>query len=310
MQDKSIDSLLNEDMNQVESSEGEYLNQIELSEKLNQVGSGIWDLGSYPDKKFMSMFIGFIDGDGYFDIGEQKQYNKVNKSLRKSTIRIRLASNVHSRDLPLFKYFTSVLRVGTISKINKRNQVTIIFYKQDLIDVIIPLINKYKLEFLTKERKKQYILLKYILNNKIIYWEDVNINNIDEKLNMFDYKYYVNLDFFHDWIVGFTIAEGCFMIKKDNSAYYQIRQTGIEAYEIIKAICIVIAKREAYNIKPDKANSYQLSLSSRKDIQNVINFFSSDWNYQLKGYKLIQYLTWLEKLRNIKRYEKLNIFTP
>jgi hypothetical protein len=31
-----------------------------------------------PNKKFMRMFIGFFDGDGYFDIGEQKQYNKQN----------------------------------------------------------------------------------------------------------------------------------------------------------------------------------------------------------------------------------------
>ena len=29
-----------------------------------------------PDKKFMAMFMGFMDGDGYFDIGEQKQYSK------------------------------------------------------------------------------------------------------------------------------------------------------------------------------------------------------------------------------------------
>lgn len=34
-----------------------------------------------PDKKFMGMFLGFIDGDGYFDIGEQKQYNKLTKAL-------------------------------------------------------------------------------------------------------------------------------------------------------------------------------------------------------------------------------------
>jgi len=25
-----------------------------------------------PSRKFMAMFMGFMDGDGYFDIGEQK----------------------------------------------------------------------------------------------------------------------------------------------------------------------------------------------------------------------------------------------
>ena len=33
-----------------------------------------------PTKVFMGMLMGFIDGGGYFDIGEQKQYNKKNKS--------------------------------------------------------------------------------------------------------------------------------------------------------------------------------------------------------------------------------------
>lgn len=56
----------------------------------------------------MAMFIGFMDGDGYFDIGEQNQYNRKTKSLVKSTIRIRLASNVHIRDLKLLEYFVEV----------------------------------------------------------------------------------------------------------------------------------------------------------------------------------------------------------
>lgn len=53
----------------------------------------------------MAMFMGFFDGDGYFDIGEQKQYSKAKILLTpaSSIIRIRLASNVHSRDLLLLE---------------------------------------------------------------------------------------------------------------------------------------------------------------------------------------------------------------
>jgi hypothetical protein len=81
------------------------------------------------DKKFMAMFIGFMDGDGYFDIGEQKQYNKLTKNLVKSTIRIRLATNVHVRDLFLLEYFVKVLGVGKISIMSgiNRDQVRVIF---------------------------------------------------------------------------------------------------------------------------------------------------------------------------------------
>lgn len=260
-----------------------------------------------PDKKFMSMFMGFIDGDGYFDIGEQKQYLKKTKLPAKSTIRLRLASNVHSRDLSLLKYFVDVLGVGKISNMSNRNQVRIIFFKQDLVKIILPLIYKYNLEFLTKERKFQYKLLKYILDNNIIHWENIDLNKVYTNLKINDFNYYVNLDFIHDWIVGFTIAEGSFIIKSNNSASFQIRQTGIEAYEIIKTISIIIAKKEVNIIKPDSSNSYLLTLTSRKDIQNVINFFSPPLKNELKGYKLIQYKDWLEKLRKLKRYQGLNI---
>jgi len=43
-----------------------------------------------PGKKFMSMFVGLVDGDGWIEIGPQKQYHKITKSLKLSTIRIRL----------------------------------------------------------------------------------------------------------------------------------------------------------------------------------------------------------------------------
>lgn len=190
---------------------------------------------------------------------------------------------------------------------SNRNQVRIIFFKQDLVKIILPLIYKYNLEFLTKERKFQYKLLKYILDNNIIHWENIDLNKVFTNLKINDFNYYVNLDFIHDWIVGFTIAEGSFIIKSNNSASFQIRQTGIEAYEIIKTISIIIAKKEVNIIKPDSSNSYLLTLTSRKDIQNVINFFSPPLKNELKGYKLIQYKDWLEKLRKLKRYQGLNI---
>ncbi len=30
-----------------------------------------------PGKKFMSMFVGLVDGDGWIEIGPQKQYHKI-----------------------------------------------------------------------------------------------------------------------------------------------------------------------------------------------------------------------------------------
>lgn len=112
-----------------------------------------------------------MDGDGYFDIGEQKQYNK-NKTLARSTIRIRLACNVNVRDLTLLEYFVRTLGVGKIdySMMAKREQVRVIFSKKDLVTVIIPLIKKYELIFLTSQRAIQFSQVNYILENSIVHW--------------------------------------------------------------------------------------------------------------------------------------------
>jgi len=140
------------------------LGHIMLSNQFNSIPI---QSGNKPDKNFMAMFIGFMDGDGYFDIGEQKQYNKITKSLVKSTIRIRLATNVHNRDLSLLEYFVQILGVGKISNMSsanifcfskkyncarEREQVRVIFSKKDLVTVILPLIKEYNLQFLTSQR--------------------------------------------------------------------------------------------------------------------------------------------------------------
>lgn len=115
----------------------------------------------------------------------------------------------------------------------------------------------------------------------------------------------VNLDYFADWVVGFTIAEGSFGVKEKGSAFYQIKQKGIENYEVIKAICLIITGREAYPIKADSVNAYQLTLSSKADVQKVVSFFSSSNNYPLLGYKLKGYDLWLIALKGSNRYKDI-----
>ena len=55
----------------------------------------------YPDKNFMSKFIGLVNGDGYIEIGPQKQYNKSNITTApfgrtKSTVKARLVLRLHT----------------------------------------------------------------------------------------------------------------------------------------------------------------------------------------------------------------------
>lgn len=260
----------------------------------------------------MALFMGFFDGDGYFDIGEQKQYSKAKIMLTpaSSTIRIRLASNVHSRDLPLLEYFREVLGVGIISKMSKRNQVRIIFSKKDIIDVILPLIRLYGLRFFTVQRAKQFSLLIYILENDIKHWQNVKLK--DFLFVPIVYQDLLSLDFFDSWIIGFTIAEGCFISKTKGDFCYQIKQSGKENCYLLKAIYLRITGREIKSLKPVD-NSYQISLSSVLDIKKVVCFFTckdilnNNLIHPLCGYKLEQYNIWIFELKKSKRYSKVNI---
>ncbi len=96
----------------------------------------------------------------------------------------------------------------------------------------------------------------------------------------------------------FINKQGSFGLKANGSAFYQIRQTGEDNLDIIKAACLIITGREARPIKADSQNSYQLTVSSKLDIQKVIYFLSSPNNHSLVGYKSSQYTLWLTALKN------------
>lgn len=85
------------------------------------------------------------------------------------------------------------------------------------------------------------------------------------------------------------MAEGSFGIKAAGSAFYQLKQTGDDNVDLLKAACLKITGREAYAMKADTVGSYQLSLSSKTDIEKVICFFSLPSHHILYGYKLNQY---------------------
>jgi hypothetical protein len=59
--------------------------------------------------------------------------------------------------------------------------------------------------------------------------------------------------------------------------------------------------------KIDTTNNFnQFGVSSKSDIQTVINFFSFEGLHPLIGLKYIQYMKWLNHLQNSTRYSKLH----
>jgi hypothetical protein len=96
------------------------------------------------------------------------------------------------------------------------------------------------------------------------------------------------------------MAEGSFFIKSNNDGCFTLTQRlHIELFEAIKLIFNTTRKIESSTYS-------RFSVSSRADIQTVINFFSFSGLHPLVGLKGIQYLSWLENLSKSIRYKNLN----
>jgi len=243
---------------------------------------------------FLAMLIGLIDGDGYISINKSK----------KNFIKICLVISLHINDISTLNYIQSILNLGKIKtypKSGKKDTCKLVINKTDLQVYLFPLLVHHNLYFLTKVRREQYFKALWIMENDIKIFSQIP-NKFFSRVDFVNSKDILDLNYFDNWIVGFTIAEGSFLIKSNKDACFQLKQRKEEIlFEAIK-----LKFRTNRKIYFDKNDLYcQLSISKIEDVQNIINFFSFSGNHPLIGLKLISYQKWLIYLRNSKRYNNL-----
>lgn len=244
---------------------------------------------------FLAFFVGLIDGDGYIQITKTS----------KGFITMKMVISLHLQDISTLEYIYSVLKLGKINiyKDLKSPTCKLVINKTDLQEVIFPLLVHKKIYFLTDTRVNQFNLAMYILMNDIKNYDLIaDINNIPSIFeipeNPFDYTL---LHFFRNWIVGFTASEGSFFIKMNNDGCFQLKQR--VHYNLFEAFKLIFDTERKISIR----NNYnQFGVSSKSDIQKVINFFSYSGLHPLIGLKYIQYVKWLNNLRASSRYPNLN----
>ena len=257
--------------------------------------------------QFLAFLVGFIDGDGYFQI------NKTPKGF----ITIKLVIVLQLEDISTLEYIHSVLKLGkiTIYRDYKNPICKLTINRTDLQEVIFPLLLHHCIFFLTENRKTQFELAMYILKNDIKFFDkiikDLIIptgfifggsairNGGEQPKKALDY---INLPFFKNWLIGFTAAEGSFFIKNNNEGCFQLKQ--ILHSQLFESFILLFKTNRKITIEHNKFN--QFSVSSKKDIQSVINFFSFSGLHPLIGLKSIQYLNWINTLRTSNRYNNLN----
>jgi hypothetical protein len=256
--------------------------------------------------QFISFLVGLIDGDGYIQITKTT----------KGFITIKLVIGLSLDDLSTLEYIHSVLKLGkiTIYKDHLNPICKLIINKTDLQEVVFPLLIHHNLFFLTYTRRNQFETAMHIFKNNLKNFENIpNINDILCNSNIFNLPFseralptsasdYINLNFFRNWVVGFTNAEGSFLIKSNKDGCFQLKQrTHIQLFEAFKLLF-----ETNRNIGFEKERFVQFSVSSKNDIQKVIDFFSFSGLHPLIGLKSIQYFKWLTNLQNSYRYKNLN----
>ena len=263
-------------------------------------------ISNKTNSNLLEIFIGVLDGDGYIEIGPQKQFNS------KSTIRCRIVLRLQKEDKELLNLIANSLNIGKIAELKSVNQYRLIIYKTDIFNIIYPFLKNSNIEFLNYNRRKQFFLLKYIIENNIKYWEDIDLKKIDKlfldsnkKLEFLDI---INLQYFNNWLLGFSIAEGSFHIKAKGTTHFSIVQSGIENYQIIKAIHYFIKGPDSLNhkIKPENSKVYRISFSSKKDLNFIIFFFDN----KLLGLKKLQFDNWKSYIISKMNDSAPNVILP
>jgi hypothetical protein len=245
---------------------------------------------------FLAFLAGLIDGSS-----EGGGYIQVTRTT-KGFITIKLVISLHLEDISTLEYIRSVLKIGklTIYRDLRSPCCKLIINRTDLQEVLFPLLIHHGIFFLTETRKAQFDLAMLILkNDKKVYDQIPAREDIPATFELpKTASDYANLAFFKNWIVGFAMSEGSFFVKKNNDGCFQLKQrVHVMLFEAFKLIFETSRK-----IDTEKGLYNQFSVSSKADIQKVINFFSFSGHHPLVGLKGIQYLKWLTDLRNSSRY--------
>ncbi|RYE18430.1 MAG: hypothetical protein EOP45_14150 [Sphingobacteriaceae bacterium] len=245
---------------------------------------------------FLATLAGLIDGDGYISITRTIKGN----------IEVLLSISLDVKDEPMLRYIQATLGFGRIAGpfTNKNGSMTIklIFSRTDLQQILFPLFIHHGIFFLTDTRRSQFSLAVYIFNTGITKFNMIpNVVPVTSLLPPLPIMAasFLELPFFMYWIVGFTIAEGSFLVKANNDACFQLSQR-LHAL-LFEAIKLVFGTNR--KIGTELGKYHKFSVSSKKDIQTVIDFFAT-YN-TLMGNKLAQYNRWLDYLKSSTRYGSL-----
>jgi len=285
--------------------------------------------------------VGLIEGDGWFSVSKKGKYityelgielsikdtqllYKIKSLLGVGTILFRHKSRTHPVP-PRFNksVFDSLNKVDNI--LNIRNELVnnmenteikekyndsiknlecfnnMVVYrirdKSHLKEVIIPIFDKYPF---FSNKLYDYIRFKNLLLSNIIYSKDLT-PYIRSNIPINTVESIMNASYFSAWLIGFIEGESSFscykpMNSSSSVASFEITQTDNEI--------IILAIKKFLRLTPNVLNynnNYRIKVSGVRGIENIVKFMGKA-PIKLLGYKKLQYIIWLNKLKKIPRY--------
>lgn len=245
------------------------------------------------NEKWFSWFIGFIDAEGNFQTYPKKRV-LTSGELARYNIGYGFHLSLYKRDIDILKYIKSKLDKGVIYEYkDKPDSRLAINKKSELIYLIENIFDKYSL--VTINQLIRYQLLRYGIVNNITEFKSLeeyqeykskcllSITN-QIKSQKVKVKTSINID---NWIIGFINGEGCFSLKKNKCNFF-IEHTDKQALEIIKNRLsfgpnVLERSSRDRDIGKIRKTTYQLIISSKKDLESLIILLDNKENILLQG---------------------------
>lgn len=256
---------------------------------------------------WLQWFIGFNDAEGNFQVFPKK---RVRKSGEISHYGVGCAYHLslHKRDAMLIRDIHEKLnKMGVIYEYKQKPDCRLaVGDVSGLLHLFENVFDVYPL--LANNQLMRYSLLKHCVINKVKRFPTLEefekfksefLASIDKQVDLISLHRAGKLEV-DNWIIGFINGEGSFYLNKGKCNFY-IEHTDRQLLELIRyrldfgPNVLERAARERDVGKVRKV-TYQLNISSKKDLNQLITFLDNKENIPLQGHKLVQYNEWREAL--------------
>lgn len=213
-------------------------------------------------ENIIPFFIGLLEGDGSIQVNHWKlKYLQFRMIIKLKNLKDN------------YKMLINISKTigGKVRLTNKKKFVIWVVDDKNEIERILEEIKIYPLFTSRKICQKKFIKNCLKNNNIEYYLENKNkkYEQLEDILKSKPFKKSINTEYFKKWLAGFTEAEGCFSIRKNNNHSFSLSQKNeIYLMEEIKKIL-----KASNKIRRTKDNMYILEIYKKETLLEIKEFF-------------------------------------